>query len=473
MTYRLRLCEFTKRNNETATPSSETLTVSNVLLKEGSDLHHPVITAKITGSNSYSLSKISYFYFEEEVNNSFEIIAFCKLSYMKNLYNNIYEIAGDIDVLGHYKTAIGGNTVNIDRCSDSNKYDERQYDDLCNPTSELASKTRVTMSSGFSLGSNATMSVMGFNGQGMEFYASRYTPQAIANEALDTTDIASLIEENLGKANDYFTMAKVYPFRPGGNFGEYPDSETYIGTYYTVCKGGKQIDIDDFSGTDTTATVSRRREIRASHNGNNYISTSAIVTEYNDFRRYDNRYTQIVANCPFVGMVDIDPIFLNFNEIHFVYYVDILTGIAELSVYAESTGIIREIGTYSCRIGIDVPICNYNTNWMQITTQIKDQGAVGVIKSQFNVPTDKHTLSNLSGFASYVISSINIECRQLKTISKDYKSENGIPTNKRIQINTLASGTYLVAKNPSITGIGHADECEQINNLLASGIYWS
>ena len=478
MSYKIVLYSLQKKQKSTKNPSGSGYAINNILLKEGSSLFTPQLKVTLTDKESVNLAAYNCFYLYEEISNADQmILGLYKIMNIENIFNNTWLISGEIDPLSATASQIKSSSQFVTRISLPTSesggqtvegYDDRQYDSICNPTTEIVTKGRTTISSGFSL--SQCMSVMGFNGQGMEFYASRFTPQGIANEALDTSDIMDLIEQNLGKANDYFTMAKIFPFYPDptanpNNFSTYPDSPTYIGTYLTICKGGKQIKITDFSAQYDTAYVSRRQRFESS------INCININTEYTDFRRYDNRFTQIVANCPFVGMVDIDPYYLNYETIHFVYYIDILTGSAELSVYASISGYNKEIGSYSCQIGIDVPISNYNTNWMRIATQIYEKGITGAIESQINPPTDKYTLSNLSGFASYTISSINIEWKQFKSTSRDYTNYRGRPCNKLLSLSSLPSGTYIECLNPDLDIIKQDYIREQAISALSSGIY--
>ncbi len=482
MAYRIELHILDKRPNSTKIPSDNGTRYPNVLLKEGSSLFNPQIQLTIIDKNSVNLSAFNYFYLYEDINNNntWRLIGgFYKITDIVNDYLNTWTISGTIDALGTLSNVIKTSSQYVVRTSKKMTtdqqgqetapgWDERQFDELAKPTTKLISHTRNTLASGFS--TSNTITVMGFNGRNMEFYATRTSPQGVANGAIDTTDVLNLIEENLGRYNDYFTMSKIFPFDIAGS-DEWPDSDTWIGTKQTVCSHGKEIDLKNISGTDTVQKLSRVKRIEATYNNVAGISCVNIETQYNDFRRYDNRFTSIVANCPFVGQIDIDPVYLNYERLNFVYKIDLISGVGELSVYASISGINKQIGFYSCQVGIDVPIANYNTNWYQIGQQAYNKDIKALAEDYFSPPTDKLTLSNTSGFASSLIGSIYIDVKQYESVDLTYTTRKGKPCNKYILLGTLESGTYVECLNPSISSGSLQYIVDEAQSQMASGIY--
>lgn len=455
MPYTVTLFETSKRINSTLVPTGGT-DIENVKLMTGeSTITNPVFRFNISGNFS-SLERKNYLKWASN---------YYWISSCKSITNDVVEITATRDPYATFHSGIVSEYCDILRCNNSGEYDERQYDNLCVATSEVESKYHNYISSGLS--ETNTMSVMGFNSQDMEFYASKFSPQAIASQAMaSNSDVLDMLEKNMGRGNEFFNMAKVFPFREGG-IDEYPDSPCYIGTYYTNCKGGKKIDINNFSGNDTVAQMSRKRKITCGT-----ITTENISTSYTDFRRYDKRFTSVVLIVPFVGQVEIDPIYLNYPTIECYYYVDLITGKAEFIARAHSAATYyKDIALFSCEMGVDMPISVYNTNWLQIANDIYTGNPISAIaENQLNPPTDKYTLATTSGFATRSIESIYIDCKQLKSITKDYANERGIPTNKRLQLGAV--GGYVECLNPSVTIAGATkDEIDMINNTLKGGMY--
>lgn len=460
MGYIINLISTDKKTNSTAAPSGGN-TINNARLEPGrSTIINPVFRFNITNQqgNPVDLGSLDRFNYMTWSGNLYWI------DNIKSITNDVVEITATRDPLGTFRTAIRSSTCDIVRCNNSSYYDLRQYDNMCSATTEIQNKYHNSVSSGLS--ETNTMSVMGFNSQDMEFYASRFSPQAIAAQAMaSNNDVLDMLEKNMGRGNEFFNMAKVFPFRQG-NIDVYPDSPCYIGTYYTNCKGGKLIDIHNFSGTDTVADMSRKRTIDCG-----VITCANITTSYTDFRRYDKNYTQIVLIVPFVGQVEVDPIYLNYATLEGHYYVDLITGKAEFVLRAVSSGYYKDIGIYSCQMGVDVPISVYNTNWFQITNDIYNGNPIGAVaESQLNPPTDKYTLATTSGFATRSITEIYIDAKTFKTIDKDYAIENGIPTNKRAQLSSV--GGFVQCLNPSLSITGATkEEIDMINNTLKGGMY--
>ena len=484
MAYRIELHRLIKRPNSTKVPTDNGTRYGNVVLKEGSSLFNPQIQVTLSNNDSVNLSMFNYFYFQENVNNVWDIIGgLYKITDITNDYLNTWTISGTIDALGTLSNTIKTSSQYVVRTSKKMTtdqqgeetapgWDERQFDELAKPTSKLITKARYELDSGFD--TTNLMTVVGFNGRNMEFFASAVSPQGIANTAIDTTDVANLVEENLGRYNDYFNTAKVFPFMKSG-VPNYPDSDTWIGTKQTVCAHGKQIDVNNLTLADETSKIARRIKIEATSGQGQAqregISCVTIDTNYRDFRRYDSRFTSIVANCPFVGQIDIDPVYLNYESLHFVYNIDLITGEAELQVYAQISGTNKIIGNYSCKIGVDVPISNYNTNYWKIGTDIFQKNAKAAVEDLIAPPSDHLTLSNMSGFASSLINTIYIDVKQYESVDLTYTSRKGKPCNELITLGSLESGTYVECLNPSISSGSLQYIVDEAQSQLASGIY--
>lgn len=484
MPYRIELHSLQKKQKSTKMPTDTGTRILNIHLKEGCSLFTPQLKVNLTDQESVSLSQFNCFYLEELIENYYTpILGLYKITNIENIHNNIWLISGEIDSLSSSANQIRTSTQYVTRISLPSSgagqsrvegYDDRQYDSLCDPTTEIISHNRYALTSGFSTRQSDSMTVVGFVGRNMEFYASTVSPQGIANAAIDTQDVLDLVEDNLGRYNDYFSLSKIFPFCKASVKNK-PDSVTWIGTKQTVCSHGFQINVKDLSGTDSTTEASRIEEIIATSGegqaARNGIACVTLDTEYRDFRRYDNRFTKIVANCPFVGMIEIDPIFLNYESLNFSYKIDILTGDAELSVYAQISGTNKQIGNYACKIGIDVPIANYETNWTQIATQLYEQNWKASAQNLFAPPTTKHTLSNLSGFASSLIGTIYIDVLQYKSTEIGYTNFRGRPCNKLLNLSNLPSGTYIECLNPDLNIIKQDYIRNQLINDLTNGIY--
>ena len=456
-----------KHINSTKQTFSSLITANNITLKNGTSVQNPILVLSTTKPFSdfmlcnYMLFNGSYYWITD----------------VKALRDDIIEISGTRDVLATFKDSIGSYNAYITRCNNSTYYDLREFDNIVKPTTRVKNHKQVGLSSGFS--TSRTTTVISPNGTRAQFFASRYSPQSIANNALDDSDIMDMIELNMGRCNDYFNLSKVYPFR-WTSLDEYPDNEGFVGTKQTVIKGGLEINLQDFTGTTGIVPKQGLSECTRLYMNTITLNTSdlTIVNQehpeqgtYTDYRHYSSNFTRVLANCPFVGMVNIDPIYLNCDHINFKYTVDLITGIGQLSIYASYGSSLFQIGTYDFQCGFDVPITNYLTNYVQIATDVYNEDATGIINDMFNPPTLKSSLSKASGFASHVISTLRVDFIEYESESFELTNVKGFTTNKRLQISKVKG--YIECLNPSLSvkGASHS-EIQQINSYLQGGFYY-
>lgn len=452
---------ISKRVNSTSSTFTTVESASNFHLKNGTSVQNPILV--INTSKPFSdFMKCNYMSF----NNSYYWI-----TDIKSLRDNLIEVSATRDVLATFKSAIGNYNAYITRCNNSSYYDKREFDNIVKPTTRVRNHTQQNLVTGFS--TTNTTTVISPNGVRAQFFATRFSPQGVVNHALDTSDVLDMIENNFGRCNEYFNLSKVYPFQ-WASLSNYPDDTCFVGTKETVMKGGLEIDLSDFTGTTgTTGTPSKCT--RKFTNTITLLPSSLVVSgdngTYTDYRHYSSNFTQVVANCPFVGMVGIDPIYLNSNQINFVYNVDIITGVGQLSVYADYGSSLYQIGTFDFQCGFDVPITNYQTNYVQIGVDVVNQDATGLINDMFNPPTLKSNLSKASGFASHVIGTLRVDLIEYESESFELTNIKGFTTNKRADISNVAG--YIECMNPSLSVSGATkSEIEQINSFLQGGFYY-
>ena len=143
---------FDKRQDSTAVPSSVGTKI-NVLLKEGSDLDHPVfkIHTKTLLKATYMLWEGSYYF----------------ITGRKYIYNEYYEISCDIDALGTCRSQIMSSSQYVLRSTVSPDYNliDTLYPTKSNPTIYSQTKT--------DLGANNTghYVLMTISGAGVVYYA--------------------------------------------------------------------------------------------------------------------------------------------------------------------------------------------------------------------------------------------------------------------------------------------------------------
>lgn len=118
MAYRIELHRLIKRPNSTKVPTDNGTRYGNVVLKEGSSLFNPQIQVTLSNSDSVNLSMFNYFYFQENVNNVWDIIGgLYKITDITNDYLNTWTISGTIDALGTLSNTIKTSSQYVVRTS--------------------------------------------------------------------------------------------------------------------------------------------------------------------------------------------------------------------------------------------------------------------------------------------------------------------------------------------------------------------
>lgn len=224
-----------------------------------------------------------------------------------------------------------------------------------------------------------------------------------------------------------------------------------------------------------------------SNSGVTFTQTVNIPTNhYNDFRAYNNNFTNIKLYIPAIGQIDVDPLLLqNSNVINTTYDLDFTTGdvVVRVSSGASSENDnnvfsilkgnwkvpIQIAYTESVSKGVFDNVLSSTSNFMT--------GNIGAGISNFVNAVTTITAPNVSSLGDMgTLQTFNGELRKLICSLVNYEStefatvEVGRPLYKNVKINTLNG--YLKCANASVPIDGDASEIESVNRLLNNGFYY-
>lgn len=236
------------------------------------------------------------------------------------------------------------------------------------------------------------------------------------------------------------------------------------------------------------------------------LSSLSLAYPANDFRNYDDNFTNIRARIPYIGLITIPAKHLKANDLYLSYQVSAMTGKGKAQLLArymneQETGYnLVNIGTYNIETGIPVAVAAGHTNMLQqardVIEGVKTAGDVlgtitkptpaGVVNSTANVmSTALETAAHAAaGYQEYTVFGSNgslmetfneynkvyVYLQQYESTSTDFSSERGRPVYKKQACGTSAQ--YVQWLSPSLKPAGATgNEISELNAYMASGIY--
>lgn len=459
MAYTIKLGSTNKIKASTK-QTAPSISINNVLLKDGCSLVNPVFMVEYSASPT-NMAKYNYV-------NAFGCYYF--VNQIVSLNNDIWEIYCTRDPMASFKGGIESYTGYILRTDDSSKWDTNYYDNIIAPSTVVKTSASVTSSAlGFSLGTPTI--VIGTNGCGPlrssatvdnYYYSTSRGADSILGDIFQNNDIFGIIVD-LKRLSDCLTMVKAFPFSKASTSSE--SSDVYVGEYSVTVSELNTLHVDDFSSASTHGRY---------YGTSCSISLASIVNNaYADYRTYDSNFVNLVLRAPFIGSIALQPWVLRFDTVNLLYKVDMISGVGECRVYVSGSGGIQTIGIYSCQVGFSIPSSSYTTDYAEIVGNVMSLNASGAVLDAVVPPTSYTSLSNASGASTIDVTNAYLDYVIYESEDYTYGHERGKKCMARHQISTFADGSYIECMNPhpTITG-ATSEELDIIIGYMEGGFYY-
>ena len=472
MSYTIQIGQIAKSDNDTAysftgTGTRASKTISNVILKGGSDLVNPVLEIQ-TNLELEVLQDFNYMKFGD---------CYYWIDSFEYLYNDYFLIHAHRDPMATFRSSIGSYNAYVTRSNADDWFNEQLYDNIIAPSSELLTVIRQDADAPFAL-TGGTI-VFGFNGSGgnrtgadvTNFY---YTTTRPAGEVLGdifcgNSDIFQTIVQNYQDITRNITMVKAFPFSKG-NTTAY-SANVYVGQWVQSVSGLTDVKCDDF----TTSSDGRR--------WSNTMTITIPDLHYKDYRDYDGNFVDASVHLPMIGNIAIPAQFLRGDSLEAVYSVDILTGVGEctlrmIKAIDSSHNTYKVIGVYNFAAGHDVPVSSFMLEVGSVSSNITHLNPVGAILDHISPPVNCTTVSNVSGLANYFLTKAYLEIKVMGSENFTYGHERGKKVMAKHTISDARvnshMGAYIECLHPACKPAGATTaEIETINSHLASGFYYN
>lgn len=462
MSYTLYLYRFNKNKNDTITPSGNPeRTYLNVLFKNETSLFKPTIMVKtnddLTNLRSYNYAKLeNNFYFVTD---------------KRTIRNGLLEISMERDPMGSFKTAINNSSFYISRASTNNN--PLIEDNECIALNQYISNgsiaktlgdTNMTDTGGMSYSNAWTTTVISSYGRGgVNTLACQGSPQSVTDELLDdgaTGDIWDVVKSIVYDPAKYFTSCLILPYRPSGNYNS-----------LTMWLG------------DAVRTISLANDLLISSDRKSVFTlewnTSSVITQYNDFRRYNQAYTEVFMYLPFVGKVEIDPYYLSYAVFRVTYTIDNVTGQGEVILKAISGDSQNPSDTLLFKsnviVGVEVAITTNRSNRELVTNDLISMDLKSLFKDNAFGRSEHSIIGTNGSIGQWKINEGVLFWNQKESIDRTkYEGEKGFPVMDYKQISSFTSGSYIECLNPHFSVAGMTiEEIEDVNNYLKGGFYYN
>ena len=528
--HKVKFYQLAKKKNALDAPTENTTYFeTNVVLKKPTSILNPVlIIQKESGKPDLLTSNYRYA----------EIEDFGRYYFVENVIsvgNNRVQVNLQEDYAATYTSTIKNYTGLIARST--NQYNTLLQDNMFTPLQNiLMPEAGTVIEKSFDLfknsgqsGQNAALSfTWTVNGKdGTTIFNTTNDPKVTLHELLDSAGFWSNFEFGITDMTKYITSCTAIV-----------GTTDFVNTtnYRT-----RSISVGDSSGAQcpqvTECYIIDPTNINECVWGAIDIDlTSDFDFKYNsgDFRRYTEPYTSIQAWIPFVGNVNIDPIYLRADRLHCEYAICPVDGNGRIMLTAEygdaSTPTLREIiGSWSINASMPIPMAvvtdlyrtfSNNTSavqsalnegvgaWNNISNALGGQynmagataaavgsmlddvsqavgqfdGNNGVVNTIFDVfavlnPGFRHdsTIGSPGSLVDFIATfkAIRIMLIQRESISDSFKHEVGRKSLKYGSINSLGCTGFIQFVKPSIQLPAKATAPERIavNNLMSEGFY--
>lgn len=447
----LQAWSFSKRHNSTAFPAIDPLYNVDVKLKEGCSILHPswYIQGNIVGwkNVTYVLWEGRYYYVRDMILE----------------HNTLFRLDASVDVLATYQQYILSSVQFVERADQH--YDPFISDNYVSQ-SNLIHTPDVTVGDtppNFSIEGTYVVRTVG--------KSATQNATGISSWALSRSEVASLISSTFDESHydflsdtsvksffnpfQYILDVKYFPFSKQAFGGS--SERIYLGWWDT--------------GIDATPVLNPSIS---------YSQDIAIPSgEYNDFRRYDSNWSTIRIWIPGCGLH-----FFNVSELgvgfRIRFDIDVATGQCLVKIHpnARESGYVAVFSGMFCS-PVSIGQLDNNTASL-ITTGLTTVGALssgnflGAAGSAVNTiqnflqPTA--SVNGTAGNMTTLTDTIRVIVTLTQYQSRDIPSGvAGRPVMRRLQLNTFSG--YVKCGNPSIFAPATDTEIQEINNLLAEGVY--
>lgn len=454
---------FSKRKNSTKVPSV-TGTQVTVNLKEGTSIEKPSFL--LTGDlfDCSYVKAFNHYYFVEDI---------------KSVRNGLTEISCTMDPMASFKSTIGSYNCFIDRAAAG--YDIWVPDPLC--MMKNAEQVRSIVTSGlsfFTYGGFYVLSVLNNIGSGSGFTCSYImditniellTAYVNNDWAAGASDFFDFIQSSFLKTSESIIDCVWVPF-----------------AFATLDSSALDTLQDVKIGVDVVTGVKGQRLTKPC------IASSSVTCQiphiYADFRKAPP-FTQCKLMIPGYGMVDINPLDFEDDEVHLVFDGDVSTGSVSCYIKDKSS---RLIATYTYNVGVSCPVGKVGADVTGFAT-----GAIGTaagIAGAMLLPGAGAAMSGIGATASAIntmssmfgpTSSVHgskggrsIINQGLDPVITSYIKDTIAPaalmTTEGLPVmayDTISNHSgYVKCASASVPIAGMAAERDVINNYLNNGFYY-
>lgn len=489
--------------------SGESVFTHDVVLKEGTTIESP--TFVLSSSISYArLSRYNYVKWETDafqyVNGT---VGWYWITSRKFIHNNLIEISCEMDVLATFRSAITGYNGFIARSS--NNYDTMITDPniLTKPilvnehSKEFDLEDIYTGTNIFShLDGEVSYTWTTIGTDGCSIFNTPSPPNTTLYEMLNLQggSIWQNFEWGVTNPGQYVKDCILLPFAFGT--GDYGSHKIYIGNLTADITDAYVWEGEATSGgtwsSDSPDRFYQRRTLIDLH------EDLTLAYPANDFRNYDDRFTNIKMRIPYIGLIDIPAKHLKAHDLYLSYTISAMTGKGKAELVARygdaSPYKLINIGTYNIETGIPVAVAAGHTNQLEMARDVV-QGVktAGEVAGAVTVPTPANVIgatANVmstaletaahaaSGYQEYTFfgsngslmetfvtyNNVYLYIQQYASTSTDFDSERGRPVySKRAP---AINGGFYQWLAPSVKPAGAtAEQISAINSYMASGIY--
>lgn len=444
---------FSKRRNSTKQPTGGT--TAEVYLKENTSIENPTFLIDGIDTSVNYVSAFGNYYYVSDIT-------------LGN--NNIYEISCTKDALATHKGAIGSYSAYIERCSST--YDEMIADEYLSTTQELlSSEYAFTSIDGIpAIGDGCYLfKTMARNGLNIYGTSDLDVLTGLFTESTYGFDDFHSMVQSLGlmqmNPSEYIVSCLWVPF----------SLNQFAGTSEGVAIGFWEL------GSVTAKKISTRYMER-------YGKINLPENPYDDFRKYDSRFSRYNLYLPGVGSVNLDAVDLN-DDLYYYMAFDIFTGAVQYTI-SRRNALNVIIATYDGQLGCPIELSSSHTNINSLVetslgtiasvgANLLSDNPVGAFTSAFGgavsvANTFTSPVSSIHGTAGNIAriqahKQIIVNLSNLE--SKDFPvSQLGRPLHEVKTISSLSG--YIKCAGASVSVAGKASDSETINSYLNSGFYY-
>lgn len=475
-----------KRDN--STKQLAMATTHNCVFKNGCSMLAPTLLLEISSSSfpDYTAFKIEDRYY--------------KVTDIRSVRDNLFEISGEVDVLATYKSNILATTAYViyDSTSNSELPDNRLPIKTTKNVSVATTACPLVPDSGCYIlsltGAHGTTGIYKVDENELAALIDDVShieddlfPSTILNDQPDPPDpptgstnvwewikyVGNLVKY-VGEIIIWCIKMLWYPFSQFFGTGHIPDNIReckFIPFNRGTTYGQNRI----YLGTYETQTSLSKLNTYTIHDS----ATVSIPWQANDYRRR-SPYTDIYLYIPYIGMTKLSSENLvDQSSVTVDYTLSLRDG--SLLVTVSSGGEI--IGQYPGNVAISVPVGISNINIPKaaqalisgaVNAATKNLGGIGMAALQFGdaITPNYSCIGGLGGSASTAANQ-NITCYTVfhDTIVAPNSALQTIGSPSMCPKSLATLTDYVQTMSASVDGAMTADERRRINNLLDSGIY--